>query len=599
MGHILLESIQRAREAFLERAVALHNNKYIYDIEQYKNTHTKIKISCPIHGDFLQTPSRHLNSKGCNKCRISESSSLEVFLSKAKKVHGDKYDYSKVRYISNDVPVTIICRKHGEFETRPRSHTSSKSECPKCRKKNELTPIERAKIKFQNKFEYNGESIICPKHGNTGYTIHAHLKTEHGCRLCYEESRRVSREEYLSKVISLHGDKYDYSLVDLKNVTDNITIICPEHGEYIISAGSHLYEAKGCRKCSHKLLSMNEFIERSKRIHCDRYDYSLAKYLGIDEKLEIICPEHGPFWQRPSAHMQGSTGCKRCHTSKLQNVITEYISQFGIYCEICNRSVIKPLEIDIYVPDFKLGIEVHGNYFHSYSRQETIYERNKHKIKADKCDETGIRLLQFYEHEIMHKIEIVKSIIEHHLKKSQRIAARKCQIAYINNKEATDFFESSHINGHVPSTLYIALKYNNSLVTAMSMTKKKSGWEITRYASQPGIVIQGGFQKMLSHFVKSERPRSITTYADRRLSQANVYTRAGFTYLYKTKPNYVYLDKAGKYCGVRQKYQKHKLNNLLPRFSKDLTESENMFSNGYRRLWDAGHHKLCLLLMQR
>ena len=87
MGSVLLENLERHKQAFLKASVLLHGSKFDYSLVEYINTHTKVKIVCPIHGIFEQSPSRHLNSRGCNKCRILKTSGIESFLRKSKSVH--------------------------------------------------------------------------------------------------------------------------------------------------------------------------------------------------------------------------------------------------------------------------------------------------------------------------------------------------------------------------------------------------------------------------------------------------------------------------------------------------------------------------------
>lgn len=599
MGKILQHDLEYNKESFIAKARVLHNNKYNYDQIEYVNNHTKIAIYCPIHGIFYQSPNRHLNSKGCNKCRYLLYSSINVFLEKAKLVHGDQYDYSEVNYINNDTPITIICKLHGRFVTRPRSHTSSKSGCPKCWKQYDITPIERAKIKFNNKFIYENNKIICPEHGDTGYNIHEHIKTTYGCKQCYEKQRRVDINDYIDKANSIHNYKYKYVKSTISNMNDNIDIICPEHGVYRQTAGSHLYEKKGCWKCSHSPIGLYEFINRSISIHGNKYDYSKVNYNNIETKVTIICPIHGEFLQKPSNHLAGMNGCKKCNSSKLQTLITNYLDTLNIEYITCDRNIIKPYEIDISIPSLKLGIEVHGNYYHSYNKPESITERNRHSNKTDLCDRQSIRLLQFYEHEILDKPELVKSMISHCLLISKKIYARKCYLKQLKHTVAKEFFIASHIHGYIPSTVSYGLYYNDSLVTAISFLKKKKTWEISRYATKPFHVVTGGFSKLLKKFINEYRPNSLITFADRRFSKANVYLNNGFELLYITKPNYVYLTNSGKVAGSRQMFQKHKLASKLSNFNPDLTEAENMFLNGYRRLWDSGHFKLQYKAFQR
>lgn len=116
----------------------IHNNYYCYSSVKYINCDTKIVITCPLHGDFLQTPYKHINRKqGCPKCRginISKSkrNTKEEFIIKATKIHGTKYNYNNVDYINMHTSVNIVCLNHGLFSQTPNNHIFSKNGCPKC-----------------------------------------------------------------------------------------------------------------------------------------------------------------------------------------------------------------------------------------------------------------------------------------------------------------------------------------------------------------------------------------------------------------------------------------------------------------------------------
>ena len=118
-------------EDFIERANKIHNNNYDYSLVDYKNNKTKVKIKCNIHGIFEQLPSGHLMGKGCFNCNSPKRLNNKSFIEKAKKVHGNKYDYSLVEYITGQKKVKIICKKHGLFEQLPYSHYNG-SGCKKC-----------------------------------------------------------------------------------------------------------------------------------------------------------------------------------------------------------------------------------------------------------------------------------------------------------------------------------------------------------------------------------------------------------------------------------------------------------------------------------
>ena len=147
---------RKTTEQFIAEAKAVHGDKYDYSKTEYKNWLTKICIICPIHGEFWQFPQTHLESVGCKKCSGIEKGnkmilSTEEFIKRARDIHGDKYDYSKVEYIGTYKKVCVICPKHGEFWQTPRSHLSGHG-CPNCQ--NSILENDVSKALNKNNIEY-------------------------------------------------------------------------------------------------------------------------------------------------------------------------------------------------------------------------------------------------------------------------------------------------------------------------------------------------------------------------------------------------------------------------------------------------------------
>ena len=191
------------------------------------------------------------------------------FIEKAKSIHSNKYDYSKVEYVNCDTKVCIICPEHGEFWQTPYVHNNLKCGCPKC----------------------------------------GHIKTNN--------TKKLNKQQFILKARQIHGWKYDYSKVEYVNNHTKVCIICPEHGEFLQTPSAHL-NGQGCSKCfSNKkrvLYSFNkqQFIDKAREIHGDKYDYSKINYVNANTKVCIICPEHGEFWQTPYVHNNLKCGCPKC-----------------------------------------------------------------------------------------------------------------------------------------------------------------------------------------------------------------------------------------------------------------------------------------------
>lgn len=289
----------------------------------------------------------------------------EEFIEKARKVHGDKYDYKLVNYQNATTKVIIICPEHGIFEQRPGLHLQGNG-CPKCAKK----------LKY--------------------YGI----------------------EDFIYKANKIHNNKYNYSKVVYTGTRNLVTIICPIHGEFQQKPCNHL-QGKGCPKCKndklHTIFSFDTqtFIQKAKLIHGDRYDYSKVNYFNSRTKVCIICPEHGEFWQIPSDHLNGH-GCPKCITHHsnggllsqgekqiknfLDNKNINYSLQYPInIAKDINQSGIA--YIDFYLPDYNLFIEYNGiqhympvKYFGGKITFEHQQKRDQY-IK-DYCKKNNIDLLE-------------------------------------------------------------------------------------------------------------------------------------------------------------------------------------------------------------
>lgn len=469
------------------------------------------------------------------------------FIEKANIVHNGRYDYSLVKYINCNTKIAIICKTHGVFYQLPKYHTQ----------------------------------------GN-------------GCKRCFIDSRvlktSLTQDEFINRSRLIHNNYYDYNNIKYVNYVTYVLITCPKHGEFKQTPSGHL-RGKGCRPCeisfkaADRIKTTENFIVNSNIIHHNRYDYEQSDYDGCFNKLKIICKIHGVFEQKPNIHLNGH-GCPKCSGTHLQCSVYDFIKQ-SIECEYNNRGIINPLEIDVYIPPLRLGIEINGLYYHSYAKLETVNERNRHLFKLKKCQDNGIQLLQFTEYEWNNKQNICKSIIINKLKKSNRIFARKCKLYVPSNDEYREFLNNNHIQGYKTASYKIALKFNDTIMCIMSFNKhSKYEWEITRLSSKLNFNIVGGASRLLSKFINDVKPKQIMTYSDKRFGNGEVYSKLGFKLIGETKPNYCYIKNSLVYS--RQQFQKHKLKKKLQIFNDKLSEAQNMFNNKYRRMWDAGHNKFLL-----
>jgi hypothetical protein len=388
---------RKGAEHWLNKFHAAHGDRYDYSLAKITTGRKKIQIICRVHGPFPQRPENHAMGQGCPSCGDESSAekqrmSHDEWLERAMECHGDRYDYSRVKYKGWDQKVEIICPIHGVFRQRAGHHLKGNN-CDECARqwageaKRWSTEqwIERAKEVHGDKYDYSfvdyqgsweEVEIICPLHGLFRQKAAVHTTMGMGCRKCGREKQALSQtytqDDFLRLAHAVHGDLYDYSQAVYKprvgGVQETMTIICRKHGPFPQRAHDHL-NGKGCPTCKHErlktvhLLAQDEFTERARSVHGDYYDYSLVEYRGIKNFVKIICPKHGPFPQRAEGHLDGN-GCPKCSTSTGEKAVSEILEAYGIRFEIekrfdgCRR--VHRLPFDFYLPDRGALIEYDG-----------------------------------------------------------------------------------------------------------------------------------------------------------------------------------------------------------------------------------------------
>lgn len=360
---------------FIEKAKEVHGDKYDYSKAEYRRAHDKICIICPEHGEFWQDNYNHLKGCGCPKCGVEkvheqQRKTTEQFIKDARKVHGDRYDYSKVNYINDATPVTIVCKTHGEFKQIPRVHLSGGG-CNKC-------------------------SIIS-----------THNK------------QRKTKETFIADAKRIHGNKFDYSKVNYVNAKTKVCIVCPKHGEFWQTPTDHL-KGRGCQRCAGKGRELDDMINEFNLVHNFKYDYSLVDSTSAKEKIDIICPFHGKFRQTVEHHRIGC-GCPKCKTSTLEK---------KLMCELDKRSINYEyqktfewlmgkvsLRYDFYLPEYGVAIECQGiqhfksiNFFGGIDGLKETQERDK--LKKELSKEHGIKVFYYSNLGIEYPYQVYENIEE-------------------------------------------------------------------------------------------------------------------------------------------------------------------------------------------
>ena len=280
---------------------------------------------------------------------LPQNNKTNIFISKANKIHGDKYDYSKVNYINTKTKINIICKIHGEFEQNPSNHLKNHN-CQKCAKNFKLDTLG-----------------------------------------------------FIQKAKEIHDDIYDYSKANYINADTKIIIICKIHGEFTQQPDFHLNRKCGCPKCSNNVkFDTLEFIEKAKQIHKDKYDYSKVLYINNRIPIIIICKIHGEFTQKPDVHTNQKCGCPSCinkteflFLKKIQEFYPTLKKQYKVkWCKNKNY-----LPFDFVIEELKIIIEIDGPQHFvqvaNWTSSEIQKETDKYKINC--ANENGfsvIRLLQ-------------------------------------------------------------------------------------------------------------------------------------------------------------------------------------------------------------
>ena len=451
---------------------------------------------------------------------------------------------------------------------------------------------------FDNKYDYSlidvvktkkGKfPIVCPEHGVFYKTYEHHIRRQQGCPECAGKKRHTN-DDFINKCKSLeHTSEYSYDNTTYINYKTKVKIYCHhkdnngvEHGEFMITPG-HFLSGQGCPKCRYlksansKRRSLEQVIEIANKVHKNKYDYSLIKIYKTDRiKYPIVCPDHGVFYQTFNNHIKGKQGCPKCIREKsvIETELFEYVKSLlpNEIVEENNRTVLNGKEIDVYVPNLKIGFEMNGLVWHSEKFEK---DSNYHLLKTEEALKNNVQLIQIFEDEWVRKNQICKSMVSNILGiYKNNIFVNQCVIKEVTSEHTNDFLESNHIEGKTVSpSINIGLYYKDTLVQMMVFDKQPNNcYNLMRLCSVLDTNIIGGASEIFKYFCEKYNPDEIVSCVDRRWSNGMVYETLGFQLTHISKPNYSYVA------------NKKRINHSI------LTEQEYLNNKEWYKIYDCGY----------
>ncbi len=446
------------------------------------------------------------------------------------------------------------------------------------------------------------------------------IHNNNGCPKCAVQKRTYSKAEYekflkslARKAKSIPEFKFrTWKLVGpystLRESTEHECLVCGSiqktRPESIKNGGLQ------CRVCKKQETNikfrhtydkfLSDASEVKNRANKFRNIERVGKFYGMAVATKHKCLDCNYTWKTtPQSIKNCHSGCPSCGSkvSEAHQKVCDFLSSLSLEYTVNDRTVLKNLEVDIYLPKYRLGIEVDGLYWHS----EQYRDKNYHVDKQSAAKEAEITLLQFWDSEINNgtTFKVVKSMLKHRVGLSKRKFARALDVRNLSNEEASEFFKANHLQGNVGASLILGLvhKDTSKIYAAMSFGKPRfntdSNWELLRFAVRRGYAVIGGASRLLKMFERQiQQKGNLISYADSRYSEGGVYEAIGFHRVKQQKPGYVWVKPEGsnKYIVLsRYQTQKHRLHKILgSSFSEGKSEYENMYSHGYLRVFDSG-----------
>lgn len=523
---------------------------------EYKGAKTKLLMRHNCCGfEYMVTPTNFLSNKRCPKCFVGIKKTTKQFKMDVYKATNNEYTVLG-EYIDTD---TEILMKHNCCETeyliKPKQFVAG-VRCPNCCK---------TKLKTTNEFKNQVYNLVNDEYNVLGNYINSKTKIKiihNTCNNQYE----VRPSNFL------RGDRCPHCYGNIKKTNSQFK--------------KEVFDLVG-----------------------DEYDF-IESYINADVKLLVKHNKCNNFYKVcPDKFLNEGTRCPNCSNSKGfsqgEKELLDYITSIlPIETEIISndRTVLKPKELDIYIPNLNIAFEYNGLYWHT----EEYIDKNYHLDKMIECNKKGIKLIHIFEDEWLNNQELMKNKIANLLgvNNNNKVYARKCYVKEVeDNQVKNNFLNENHIQGKDNSKFSYGLytKDKDNLVAILTLCKPRVNmgmkntdnnlYELSRYATNCNVI--GGMGKILKYIkLNNQEVNKIYTYADLRFTdkEDNVYLKNGFKFVSQSRPNYWYFVSGERKS--RFNYQKGNLKKLFPDvYDDNLSEKEIMEIMGYYRIYDCGNLK--------
>jgi len=537
----------------------INNKKNIRD--KIKNTNIeRYGYESPLSNDKIRDK---ISNTNIERHGVDNPMKLNKFIDKGKITKKKKY--GDENYNNREKSILTNIEKYGV------DNYTQTDEYIKKTKKTNLEKYNKDSYSKTDEFKNRVVKTNLEKYGVDNYT-----KTDD----YIEKTKKTNLEKY--------GVEWSIQSSDIRNKLTNTNI-----EKYGVKNYIELDFVKYNAKKSHFEKTKKYAIETYQKLLPNDYniiDYNYGEFIIKHKDHEVIM-QLKLVYDRLK-YSSNSELCLHCNplnsqsSSSGENEISDWLESLNIKIEKSERTILdNNLELDIYIPDYNVGIEFNGLYWHSELFKNKYYHLNKTK----ECKNKNIRLLHIFEDDWIHRKDVCKSIILNSINKIEnKIYARKCEIKEVKSNTCKDFLDKNHIQGYSRCKYRLGLYYNNELISVMTFgwrkTNNKKEFELIRFCNKINTNVIGGASKLFKSFLNNHKYDNMISYADISLFTGDLYEKLGFNFKYLTNPNYFWVVGSRKF----HRFVFNKKNLVKNGFDPNMTESDIMNKRGYYKIWSCG-----------